>query len=207
MIYRLTWLLCRFVGLFFGYRVVGAHHVPKEGAVIVASNHVSNLDPPVVGIGFWRPGTYMAKEELFRNRFFAWFISKLGAFPVKRGAGDRAALKKALEFLEEGRALVMFPEGTRSETGELQPPEMGVAMIAYRSGAPVVPVYVSGTNQVMPKGGGIRRAPVSVTYGEPLRFVAPEGSRPGREEYEAAAQAIMAAIAALRDGRNPTGAP
>jgi 1-acyl-sn-glycerol-3-phosphate acyltransferase len=187
--------------LLLRWRIVGAGNVPKTGPLILASNHISNLDPPVVCVGVWRPFTSMAKEELFRHPLFAWYISRLNAFPVKRGTADRAALKHSLEVLERGRALLMFPEGTRSETGELQEPEMGVGMIAYRSGAPVVPAYVSGTNRVLPKGGGFRLAPISTTYGKPLRFVMPEGRKAGREEYEAVAREIMAAIAALRDGK------
>jgi 1-acyl-sn-glycerol-3-phosphate acyltransferase len=200
MIYRAVWLLARLLlhTLFRG-RFTGAGNVPKEGPVILASNHLSLLDPPVVAIGVWRPCSFMAKEELFRNRLFGWFIGRLGAFPVKRGSGDRAALKHSFEALEAGKALVMFPEGTRSETGELQEPELGVGMIACRSGAPVVPAYVRGTNRVMPKGGGLRLARITVAYGAPLRFAPPEGRKPGREEYERAAREIMAAIARLRD--------
>lgn len=200
MIYRAAWILLKIAfHALLRWRITGSDHVPKRGPVILASNHISNLDPPVVGVGIWRPCAFMAKEELFSNRFFGWLIRNLNAFPVKRGTADRASLKKALEVLEQGRSLVMFPEGTRSESGELQEPEMGVGMIAYRSGAPVVPVYVSGTNEVMPKGGGIKLRQIRVRYGAPLHFVAPEGTRPGREEYESAAQRIMEAIRELRD--------
>jgi 1-acyl-sn-glycerol-3-phosphate acyltransferase len=200
MIYRLTWLVLRalFHGL-LGWRITGAENVPAEGPVILASNHVSVLDPPVVAIGIWRPCASMAKEELFRNPAFAWYIRHLNAFPVKRGTGDRGALKTAMEVLEQGRPLVMFPEGTRSETGELQEPELGVAMIAYRTGAPVVPAYVSGTNRVLPRGGRLRLAKIRLRYGTPMTFAAEPGKKPGREEYERAAHQIMEAIAALRD--------
>jgi len=202
MIYRLTWLFLRVLfHTLLRWRVYGSRNVPASGPVIVACNHVSNLDPPVVAVGMWRPGTFMAKEELFGNPLFTWYITRLNAFPVKRGTADRAALKRSLEFLEQGRALVMFPEGTRSETGELREPEMGVGMIVYRSGAPVVPVYIDGTDRVLPKGGGVRLARISITYGEPIRFDPPEGRKAGREEYEAAARRIMAAIAELRDRR------
>ena len=204
MIYRLTWLLCRaFFRLFLRWKIRGAGNVPARGPVILASNHVSNLDPPVVAVGIWRPCEFMAKEELFHHPLVGWYLRQLGAFPVKRGTADRASLKHSLETLEAGRALGMFPEGTRSDTGELQEPEIGVGMIVCRSGAPVVPVYVSGTDRAMPKGGGLRLVPISVTYGEPLRFDLPEGAKPGREEYEDAARRIMAAIAALRDAQPP----
>jgi 1-acyl-sn-glycerol-3-phosphate acyltransferase len=200
MIYRLTWFFLRAVfALLFRNRVTGAENVPKTGPVILAGNHVSTLDPPLVATGVWRSTNCMAKEELFKNPLFAAYIRQLGAFPVKRGTPDRSALKVAYEILERGEPLLIFPEGTRSETGELKEPELGIGMIAYRSGAPVVPAYVWGTDQVMPKGGGFRLARIGVTYGQPMRFVAPEGKKPGREEYETAAQQVMAAIADLRD--------
>jgi 1-acyl-sn-glycerol-3-phosphate acyltransferase len=200
MIYRVMWALLRgLYRVFFRGRFFNAERVPAEGAVILASNHVSLLDPPVVAIGVWRPCTFMAKEELFRNPLFGWFIRKLGAFPVKRGSGDRGALRAAFEALEAGKALVMFPEGTRSETGELKEPELGVGMIAVRSGAPVVPVYVRGTRDVLPKSGGLHLSRIETVYGEPLRFAAREGVKPAREDYEAAAHTIMAEIARLRD--------
>ncbi|MFN3648388.1 MAG: lysophospholipid acyltransferase family protein [Armatimonadota bacterium] len=200
MIHRITWLLLR--GLFmllFRYRVEGAEHVPATGPVILASNHTSMLDPPVVAVGVWRRTVVMAKEELFRNALFAWYIRRLGAFPVKRGAGDRGALKHAFGALAAGESLLIFPEGTRSPDGELQPPEMGIGMIAYRSGAPVVPVYVDNTHHALPRSGGIRMVPVRVAYGAPLRFQTPEGKRPDRDDYQAAAQEVMARITELRD--------
>jgi 1-acyl-sn-glycerol-3-phosphate acyltransferase len=200
MIYRIAWLIqLIFYKTFLRCRYRGAENVPKSGPVILASNHISYLDPMVIGCGIWRPCAFMAKEQLFRHRLLGWFITKVNSFPVKRGTGDRAALKRSEEVLEKGMPLVIFPEGTRSETGDLQEPEMGVGMIAYRTGAPVVPVYVSGTNNALPKGGGLRLAPISATYGEPIRFTVPEGRKASREEYEAAARRIMAAIAKLRD--------
>lgn len=212
MIYRFTWFI--FYALFqvlCRRRITGASHVPAEGPFILASNHVSVLDPPVVGTGIWRRPYYLAKEELFRHPGFNWYIRRLGAFPVKRGAGDRAALKHCLDLLADGKPLVLFPEGTRSQSGELQEPEMGVGMIAYRSGVPVVPAYVWGTNRVLPKSGRPRLAPIGVSYGPPLHFSLPEGQKPTREDYEAASRKIMTEIARLRDeeraqGREPRAA-
>lgn len=208
MMYRVAWMFClALIRVLFRRRTFGAENVPQTGAVILASNHVSVLDPPVVGTGIWRPCAFMAKEELFKNPAVGWFIRRLYAFPVRRGRADRGALKHSLEVLERGMALVMFPEGTRSESGEMQEPEVGVGMIACRSGAPVVPVFVAGTEKVLPKGGGLRFAPISVTYGEPIRFVSTEGKRPGREDYDLAARRIMGAIAQLRDRHRTEGDP
>ncbi len=201
MTYRFFWTLLLLMLKFrWRYQVRHADRVPRTGAVILASNHISNLDPPAVGCGFWRPCRFMAKEELFKG-WFGKLILRLGAFPVKRGSADRAALKQALEHLEAGRALVMFPEGTRSPDGELQAPEIGVGLIACRSGANVIPCFVRGTDQALARDGKVSRATVSVIYGEPLNFATSSDRKPGREEYEAAARRIMEAIAALRDSR------
>ena len=128
----------------FKIRVLGKENIPKEkGSFIIASNHVSNLDPPMVGVVFKKKYTFMAKEELFNvNPIFTWLIKKLGAFPVKRGSKDTAAIDEAIESLNNGRAFVIFPEGTRSKDGELGKPKSGVTLIAARAGVPVVPVFV-----------------------------------------------------------------
>src|SRR5437868_12517109 len=98
MIYRLVWLLCRSAfKLFLRFRIEGAENVPREGAVILAGNHMSYLDPPAIGTGIWRPCAYLAKEELFHNRLFGWLMTRVNAFPVRRGAADRAALKRSLD--------------------------------------------------------------------------------------------------------------
>lgn len=124
--------------------VIGGENIPKEkGGYIIASNHVSNNDPPVVGITFKGKYTFMAKQELFEiNPLFTWLIKKLGAFPVKRGAKDSSAIDRALESLKEGRIFVIFPEGTRSKDGTLGHAKSGVTLIAAQAKVPVVPVYI-----------------------------------------------------------------
>lgn len=128
----------------FKMTVLGRENIPKEkGGYIIASNHVSNYDPPMVGVVFGGKYTFMAKEELFRvNPVFTWLIKKLGAFPVKRGSKDSSAIDNALESLNDGRIFVIFPEGTRSKDGELGKPKSGVSLIAARAHVPVVPVFV-----------------------------------------------------------------
>lgn len=144
MIYRLAIALASlFFHIKFKFTVIGKENIPaKMGGLIIASNHVSNNDPPVIGVVFKGKYTFMAKEELFKNRLFAWLIRKLGAFPVKRGAKDFAAIDKAIESLNAGRTFIIFPEGTRSKTGELGRPKSGVSIIAVRAKAPVIPVFV-----------------------------------------------------------------
>ncbi|MDE6727953.1 MAG: 1-acyl-sn-glycerol-3-phosphate acyltransferase [Oscillospiraceae bacterium] len=127
----------------FKITIVGKENIPtQKGGCIIASNHVSNNDPPFIGIVFKGKYTFMAKEELFKNRFFGWLIRRLGAFPVKRGAKDFAAIDKAIESLAEGRTFIIFPEGTRSKDGELGRAKSGVSIIAVRANAPVIPVFV-----------------------------------------------------------------
>lgn len=144
MLYAFARDLVRFVyHIIFHITVVGKENIPEaKGGYIIASNHVSNNDPPLIGITFRGKYNFMAKEELFRNPLFAWLIRGLGAFPVKRGAKDGAAVQKGIECLKNGRIFVIFPEGTRSKTGELGKPKSGVAMIAAQAKVPVVPVFI-----------------------------------------------------------------
>lgn len=149
--------------IWFHIKVVGKENIPKEkGGYIIASNHVSNNDPPMVGIVFKGKYTFMAKDELFHlNPIFTWLIKKLGAFPVKRGSKDTKAIDSALESLNYGRIFVIFPEGTRSKTGELGKPKSGVSLIAARAKVPVVPVFVKyGRKKI--------RQNVLVSIGEPI---------------------------------------
>ena len=128
----------------YNIHVIGGENIPSQkGGYIIASNHVSNNDPPVVGITFRGKYTFMAKEELFhKNPLFSWLIKRLGAFPVKRGAKDTSAIDKALESLKEGRIFVIFPEGTRSKDGTLGRAKSGVTLIAAQAKVPVVPVFI-----------------------------------------------------------------
>lgn len=146
MFYSFLRNLCRiFYLIVFRITIIGKENIPKEkGGYIIASNHVSNNDPPVVGITFKGKYNFMAKEELFhKNPIFTWLITKLGAFPVKRGAKDGAqAIQKALESLKNGRIFVIFPEGTRSKDGELGRAKSGVTLIAAQAKVPVVPVFI-----------------------------------------------------------------
>ncbi len=209
--------------LLFRLEVVRPELVPATGPVLLVSNHVSVLDPPFVGAAAPRPLYFMAKEELFRIPLFGRLIRALNARPVRRDGSDTRALKAALALLEEGRALLVFPEGTRGEEG--QPPregKAGVGMLAVLSGAPVVPVFVSGTGAALPRGRSLPRpSRVRVTFGPPLTFKmagtpggkmagAVEAERKGRgakragddgrkEAYREAAQEMMRAIVQLRE--------
>jgi 1-acyl-sn-glycerol-3-phosphate acyltransferase len=185
--------------LLFGLRGRGAEHVPAGGPVLLVANHTSNLDSPIVGGACPRQLNFLAKAELFEIPLFGRFIRRLGARPLRREGPDAGALRTALRVLREGGALLVFPEGTRGEEGILRPAKPGAGMLAVLSGAPVVPVYISGSGRALPRGRKFPRpARVTVTFGPPLA-VAPDGGRRRRDDYEAVSREMMAAIARLRD--------
>ncbi len=182
-----------------GLQVRGAEHVPAAGAVLVVSNHQSVLDPPLIGASTSRTLHFMAKVELFGIPGFGWLIRNLNAHPVRREGSDPKALKTAARLLEEGEALLAFPEGTRSRDGSLGEGKPGIGMLAVLTEAPVVPTYVAGTLRALPRGSWwARRSKVRVSFGPALHFKPDPG--PGRKErYREAAQEMMRAIAQLRE--------
>ena len=180
------------------YQVQGREHVPREGGVILAANHTSYLDPPLVGSAVRRPIHFMAKAELFGVPALGWFIARAHAFPVHRGAADRRALRTAVQLLRQGEVLLIFPEGTRSPDGRLMPAELGVGIIALRSGAPVVPVAHTGADRVLPRGTPLLRpAKIRVRIGPPLRFDHLAGRAGDRDALQQVAHRVTQAIAAL----------
>ncbi len=154
----------RLVRFLFGFRVQGAEKVPRHGGVIIACNHISEMDPPVLGFSIPRTFAIMAKVELFRHRFGDFYLRKLNAFPVNRVGIDTKALRTAIEFLKGGEAVVIFPEGTRSHDGRLLPVKSGISLIASASEAPVLPAFIWGTDH---PGKALTRKgkPFSVHFG------------------------------------------
>ena len=151
MFYRIMRALVRVIFMVLGMKSEGLDNIPNEGAVIIAANHVSIWDPIVIGAALERPINFMAKAELFRNSLFSFIFRNLNAFPVKRGSADRTALRNSLELLQNGQVLGIFPEGTRNTDG-MAKVQNGVAMIALKSGAPIVPVACIGTQYNIPFG-------------------------------------------------------
>jgi len=185
--------------VWFGLRVRGAEHIPSSGPALIVSNHQSLLDPPAIGGAARRQIYFLAKAELFRIPLFGRLIRAVHARPVRREGSDPRALRTATLLLEEGKALLIFPEGTRSLDGRLGEAKAGVGMLAVKSGAPVVPAYVSGTLEALPKGSAWpRRSQVSVRFGPAIHFKAQIGA--GRKErYREAAEEMMRGIAQLRE--------
>ncbi|MBW3652409.1 MAG: 1-acyl-sn-glycerol-3-phosphate acyltransferase [Actinobacteria bacterium] len=155
--------------VYFRMKRIGMEHIPKDGALIIASNHRSFMDPWVIGMMLRRPVYYVAKTELFGHPVVAWLLSSLGAFPVERGQGDRDAMHAAGRILERGDVVVIFPEGTRTRPGPLAAPKRGVGRLALETGVPVVPVALIGTDEVR-RGWLIRPRSVRIRAGRPLRF-------------------------------------
>jgi 1-acyl-sn-glycerol-3-phosphate acyltransferase len=173
-----TWLwragrmLCRaFSWLWFDLKTYGKEHVPAEGGVLLIANHQSYLDPILVAVHLKRPVSFFAKSELFENRYFGWLIRNLHAFPVKQGAADVGAVKEAVARLKEGHVLNIYPEGSRSDDGELLPIQPGVALIVRKAGVPIVPVIIDGSFDAWPR---TRKIPhphrIKVLYGPPLQI-------------------------------------
>jgi 1-acyl-sn-glycerol-3-phosphate acyltransferase len=186
--------VARFIFWLGKVKAEGLERFPGQGPVIIAANHISFWDPVVVAALLNRPVSFMAKEELFEHSILASFFSKLYVFPVKRGTPDRKALKKAMEVLEEQGVLGIFPEGTRSKTGELSKPQHGIAMLALKTKAPVVPVACLGTDKIFPWGW---ISPVIVKYGEPVRYEEYYGTRLSTSVLEEVSKDIMDKISDL----------
>lgn len=163
---RLFYSICRAA---FRLRIEGREHEPSTGPLIVAGNHASTLDPPLIGMCLRRQSAYMAKDELFAVPVLGPWLRSIGSFPVHRGTPDRKAIRRSLEVLQRGGVLVIFPEGTRSFDGRLRDPEPGAAMIALRTGAPVLPAAVVNSYRILPKGARWPRLEqVTVRFGPPL---------------------------------------
>ncbi len=197
---RVAWEVLRFIALvifFVGARVRlrGRYNVPRKGPYIIAANHLAWTDIPLVPA--YLPGKvhYMAKEELFRGKL-GWLVRFMSAFPVKRGEADRQALSTASTLLKQNKVLIIFPEGTRSKTQKMAKANDGLGMIALRSGVPVIPVAVWGSEHALKKFG----AEVTISYGKPVVFK-PKGAKITREDIQQTTTDVMQQIAVMLPAR------
>lgn len=200
MVYFVGWsLFFTFFKVYFGLKIVGRKNVPKKGAFIFVSNHASYFDPILLGTSIHRSLYYMARENLFAKGLSDWIMKSVHAFPVKRGTGDLGALRQALAILDEGKPLVMFPEGTRATDKKLRPAKPGVGFIVAKAGVPVIPAYIDGSLEALPRSlKTLRCRPVSVYIGEPIVFNDAMKCK-NKEAYRLMSDEIMRKIALLRD--------
>lgn len=183
--------------LLFGIRIYGREHIPKEGAFILASNHISYYDPPLVGSYIPRELFFFAKKELFDNKPLGWIIWRTNARPVRRGQMDRQALATSLQILRDGYGLTMFPEGTRSKTKEFLPAKPGLGLLAAKAACPIVPTYIHGANRM--KECFLRRERLSLSYGEPISEAWIAERADSKEGYLEITAEVMRRITTLRD--------
>jgi len=214
-LYLLGWIVSRLAGkVWFRARWLNAERVPKTGGVVLASNHASLIDPFLIGAGLSRPIHYLARESLFRFPVVGWVLRAWNTVPVDREGGGAAGLRAILDRLLAGGGIILFPEGTRTRDGALQPARAGIGLTVIKSDAEVVPVRVFGTYEAF---GRHLRFPrprrVRVQYGEPMRF---DGLRSEakdcskarlKEIYQQVANEIMAAIARLEPCEDRTRLP
>jgi 1-acyl-sn-glycerol-3-phosphate acyltransferase len=198
-IYGFFHSLCRLAHqMFFRGDVKGLEYLPKTGGYIVAANHASLLDPPMVGQFLNRQAAFFARKTLWKPGVAAWWLDAVGTIPVDRDGGqDVGAIKRVLKALANDKVMILFPEGTRSPDGNLQKPKPGVGMIVCRTQVPVVPARIFNSANAFGKGGGLQPGtPVSVVFGRPL---SPAYYDPGagKDRYQEASERIMAAIAQL----------
>ncbi len=199
MIYWFTHTLARLVGrLVFRHRTVHPELLPEAGGAIIVANHVSFLDPCLVGASFRKPIYYLARKSLFKG-FLGWLLPRIQVLPVDRGKGDLGSMKRILSLLKEGNRVLIFPEGTRSTDGELQAAEAGIGFILAKCDVPVIPVRIFGAFECFPRGSSWPRpGRITIVPGPPVDFSAIPPELTGRERYQACADQVMAALAGIR---------
>jgi 1-acyl-sn-glycerol-3-phosphate acyltransferase len=205
LIYRIAkfsvWL---YLHAMFRFQVSGRHHIPRRGGILLAANHVSAYDPPAVGCVIPRPAYFMAKKELFDNPAKNLVMTLARCIPVDRGDIGRATIKQIGGLLGQGQAVLLFPEGTRSRTGEMGKVKEGVGMIAAHNNVDVVPVHVAGLFRV--RGSIFRRPKISITFGEPVRVssIIADCGQQRRDLYRKIAVAVFERIRELGNGTPPS---
>lgn len=199
--YRILQVLTRpFLRVYFRHETYGLENIPEKDGAVVATNHASNIDPPLVGADVNRPLFTMAKQSLHEAPVLGSLIRRLYSFPVRRGVIDTSALRTAVSLLEKDNLVLMFPEGTRSPDGEIKEARPGVGKIVAEAGAPVVPGYVSGSFQAFPKGGTVPKpCKTSVHFGEPIPFEQFQvGKTLNRDDYESISRKILDSVRSIK---------
>lgn len=186
-----------------GWDVRGRERIPRSGGLVVASNHISFWDPPLIGAAVPRELHFLAREELFRTAMLGALIRSVNAIPIRRGVADLSGLSRAMDRLRDGAALLMFPEGSRMRDGELHPARPGVGMMAVHADVPILPCYISGSDRQ--RQWWYRGTRVRLWFGQPRPWQDLAGREsdltPGRALYQRVGDAVMREIAILRTGQ------
>jgi 1-acyl-sn-glycerol-3-phosphate acyltransferase len=185
--------------VFFRGEVAGTENLPRNGAFLIAANHASHLDPPLIGCHVPRQMCFFARKTLWKPGLAAWWLDAVGTIPVDRDGGqDVGALKRVLRALSEGKVMILFPEGTRSPDGQLQSPKPGVGFIVCKTQVPVVPARIFGSFEAFGKGMKTPRPqPTTVVFGKPIPPSGYDDPSAGKLRYQVASERIMAEIAKL----------
>lgn len=185
--------------LFFRFRVIHRERMIQSGPAILAMNHQSYLDPLLAGITCDRAIYFLARRTLLDAPLFGWLLPKLNVIPVNQEGVDRSAIKTLIRVLKSGNAALVFPEGSRTLDGNLQPAEPGLGLVIAKTLAPVVPMRIFGAHEALPRGGGgLHFVPITIAIGEPILFNATDLGPPGKNLYQRLSERVMDAIAALR---------
>lgn len=186
--------------MFFRGEVAGLENLPKAGGFLLAANHASFIDPPMIGCQISRQIAYFARKTLWKGGFSSWWLDAVGTIPVDRDGGqDVSAIKRVLRAIKDERGLILFPEGTRTSDGALQPAKPGVGFIAIKTQVPVVPVRIFGSFEAFGKGRPLRLGtPVTVVFGAPLAPAFYDDPKAGKDRAQVASDRIMAEIARIK---------
>jgi 1-acyl-sn-glycerol-3-phosphate acyltransferase len=198
--YWLGYHISRLAGrVLFRFRVIHRERMIQSGPVILAMNHQSYLDPPLAGTTCDRAVYFLARRTLMDAPLLGWLLPKLNVIPVNQEAIDRSALKALIRVLKSGNAALVFPEGSRTLDGNLQPAEPGLGLVIAKTLAPVVPMRIFGAHEALPRGGGgLHFVPITIVIGEPIFFTAADLDSPRKNLYGRLSQRVMDAIADLR---------
>ena len=193
--YHVSRLLAR---LFFRFRILHRERMIQTGPVILASNHQSYFDPPLAGNASDRPIYFLARRSLLNVPVLGWLLPKLNVIPVEQEGVDRSALKGIIRVLKRGECALIFPEGSRTLDGKLQPAQPGLGLIIARTLAPVVPIRIFGAHEVLPRGGGFHFHPITIVVGEPIYFSEADLQPRDKNLYARLSQRVMETIATLK---------
>lgn len=200
IVYNIFYNLAKFLArFFFSMKVVHPERLVEEGPLLIAVNHSSYFDPPLAGICFRRGVYYLARKTLLKWPFFGPLFPAMNVIPVERDGNDMSALREVVKKVREGNAIVLFPEGTRSKDGQLQPARAGIGLIIAKTRAPVLPMRIFGAYESFPKGSKkLHFTPITVVVGEPIYFTPEELEPSSRETYQRLSDRVMEGIAALK---------